>query len=116
MAHISIQNLTVEFKIYGSSSRSLKRQILSQATGGLIKHGDRRQRRAVTQQRHRHLVVVIVLGGLARAGAGRPVRRLVHRPHRFGGGEHQPVQHAAAGRQHAGDPIGVVAVFMAIGT
>ena len=40
MAHISIQNLTVEFKIYGSSSRSLKRQILSQATGGLIKHGD----------------------------------------------------------------------------
>ncbi len=40
MAHISIRNLTVEFKIYGSSSRSLKRQILTQATGGLIKQGD----------------------------------------------------------------------------
>lgn len=36
MAHISIKNLTVEFKVYGSSSRSLKNQILSQATGGRI--------------------------------------------------------------------------------
>jgi ABC-type polysaccharide/polyol phosphate transport system ATPase subunit len=36
VAHISIKNLTVEFKVYGSSSRSLKNQILSQATGGRI--------------------------------------------------------------------------------
>ena len=36
MAHISIRNLTVEFKVYGSNSRSLKKQILSQATGGRI--------------------------------------------------------------------------------
>lgn len=36
MAHISIRNLTVEFKIYGSNSRSLKKQLLSQATGGRI--------------------------------------------------------------------------------
>ena len=40
MAHIAIRNLTVEFKIYGSSTRSLKRKILSQATGGLISHGN----------------------------------------------------------------------------
>lgn len=39
MAHISIRNLTVEFKIYGSSARSLKSQILSQATGGRIARG-----------------------------------------------------------------------------
>ena len=39
MAHISIKNLTVEFKIYGSNSRSLKKQILSQATGGRIAGG-----------------------------------------------------------------------------
>lgn len=36
MAHISIRNLSVEFKVYGSSARSFKRQMLSQATGGLI--------------------------------------------------------------------------------
>lgn len=36
MAHISIKNLTVEFKVYGSSSRSLKNELLSQATGGRI--------------------------------------------------------------------------------
>ena len=39
MARISIKNLTVEFKIYGSSSRSLKNQILSQVTGGRIAGG-----------------------------------------------------------------------------
>jgi len=36
MAHISIRNLTVEFKVYGSNARSLKKQLLSQATGGRI--------------------------------------------------------------------------------
>ncbi len=36
MAHISIKNLSVEFKVYGSSSRSLKNELLSQATGGRI--------------------------------------------------------------------------------
>ncbi len=36
MTKISIKNLTVEFKIYDSSSRSLKRKILSQVTGGRI--------------------------------------------------------------------------------
>lgn len=39
MAHISIRNLTVEFKVYGSNSRSMKKQILSQATGGRIAKG-----------------------------------------------------------------------------
>jgi len=39
MARISIKNLTVKFKIYGSNSRSLKKQILSQATGGRIAGG-----------------------------------------------------------------------------
>lgn len=39
MAHISIRNLSVEFKIYGANSRSLKKQILSQATGGRIASG-----------------------------------------------------------------------------
>ena len=41
MAHISIENLTVEFAIFGSSSRSLKNQILSQATGGRVMAGAR---------------------------------------------------------------------------
>ena len=36
MAHISIENLTVEFAIFGAGSRSLKNQILSQATGGRV--------------------------------------------------------------------------------
>jgi ABC-type polysaccharide/polyol phosphate transport system ATPase subunit len=36
MAHISIENLTVEFAIFGASSRSLKNKILSQATGGRV--------------------------------------------------------------------------------
>jgi len=39
MVRISIKNLTVEFKIYGSNSRSLKKQILSQVTGGRIAGG-----------------------------------------------------------------------------
>lgn len=39
MAHISIENLTVEFVIFGASSRSLKNKILSQATGGRIMSG-----------------------------------------------------------------------------
>ena len=36
MAHISIENLTVEFAIFGTNARSLKNQILSQATGGRV--------------------------------------------------------------------------------
>jgi ABC-2 type transport system ATP-binding protein/lipopolysaccharide transport system ATP-binding protein len=36
MAHISIENLTVEFAIFGASSRSLKNKILSSATGGRV--------------------------------------------------------------------------------
>ena len=39
MPHISIQNLTVEFAIFGANSRSLKNTILSQATGGRIMSG-----------------------------------------------------------------------------
>ena len=41
MAHISIEHLTVEFAIFGTSSRSLKNQILSQATGGRVMSGAR---------------------------------------------------------------------------
>lgn len=41
MARISIENLTVEFAIFGASSRSLKNQILSQATGGRVMSGAR---------------------------------------------------------------------------
>jgi len=41
MAHISIDNLTVEFAIFGANSRSLKNQILSQATGGRVMSGIR---------------------------------------------------------------------------
>lgn len=39
MAHISISDLTVEFAIFGSNSRSLKNSILSQATGGRLMAG-----------------------------------------------------------------------------
>jgi ABC-type polysaccharide/polyol phosphate transport system ATPase subunit len=39
MAHISIENLTVEFAIFGASARSLKNNILSQATGGRVMSG-----------------------------------------------------------------------------
>jgi ABC-type polysaccharide/polyol phosphate transport system ATPase subunit len=41
MAHISIENLTVEFAIFGANSRSLKNQILSQVTGGRVMSGAR---------------------------------------------------------------------------
>ena len=41
MAHVSIQNLTVEFAIFGASSRSLKNSLLSQATGGRVMAGAR---------------------------------------------------------------------------
>ena len=41
MAHISIENLVVEFAIFGANSRSLKNQILSQATGGRVMAGAR---------------------------------------------------------------------------
>jgi ABC-type polysaccharide/polyol phosphate transport system ATPase subunit len=41
MAHISIENLTVEFAIFGASARSLKNQILSHATGGRLMSGAR---------------------------------------------------------------------------
>jgi ABC-type polysaccharide/polyol phosphate transport system ATPase subunit len=36
MAHISIENLTVEFAIFGANTRSLKNTILSSATGGRV--------------------------------------------------------------------------------
>jgi len=36
MAHISIENLTVEFAIFGATSRSLKNTVLAQATGGRV--------------------------------------------------------------------------------
>ena len=36
MAHISISNLTAEFRIYGTSSRSLKMHVIAQATGGRL--------------------------------------------------------------------------------
>jgi lipopolysaccharide transport system ATP-binding protein len=39
MAHISIENLTVEFAIFGTTARSLKNKILSQATGGRLVAG-----------------------------------------------------------------------------
>ena len=39
MAHISIENLTVEFAIFGANARSLKNKILSQATGGRVMSG-----------------------------------------------------------------------------
>jgi lipopolysaccharide transport system ATP-binding protein len=41
MAHISISNLTVEFAIFGASSRSLKNSIIAQATGGKVMAGAR---------------------------------------------------------------------------
>ena len=41
MAHISIENLTVEFAIFGAHARSLKNRILSQATGGRVMSGAR---------------------------------------------------------------------------
>lgn len=41
VASISIENLAVEFAIYGSSSRSLKNAIMAQATGGRIMAGAR---------------------------------------------------------------------------
>lgn len=41
MARISISDLSVEFAIYGSSSRSLKNTIMAQATGGRIMAGAR---------------------------------------------------------------------------
>ena len=41
MAHISIENLAVEFAIFGANGRSLKNQILSQATGGRVMSGAR---------------------------------------------------------------------------
>ena len=41
MPHISIENLTVEFAIFGANARSLKNQIFSQATGGRVMAGAR---------------------------------------------------------------------------
>lgn len=41
MARISITNLSVDFAIFGASSRSLKNRILSQATGGRVMTGAR---------------------------------------------------------------------------
>ena len=41
MAQISIQNLSVEFAIYGSRARSLKNAVIAQATGGRIMAGAR---------------------------------------------------------------------------
>jgi ABC-type polysaccharide/polyol phosphate transport system ATPase subunit len=39
MAHISIENLTVEFAIFGANARSLKNKLLAQATGGRVMSG-----------------------------------------------------------------------------
>ena len=39
MAHICIENLTVEFAIFGANARSLKNRILAQATGGRVMSG-----------------------------------------------------------------------------
>jgi ABC-type polysaccharide/polyol phosphate transport system ATPase subunit len=41
MVHISISDLTVEFAIFGASSRSLKNSIIAQATGGKVMAGAR---------------------------------------------------------------------------
>ncbi|UCI06842.1 ABC transporter ATP-binding protein [Mesorhizobium sp. B1-1-8] len=41
MAYISIENLTVEFAVFGANSRSLKNSIVSQATGGRVMAGAR---------------------------------------------------------------------------
>ncbi len=41
MARITIENLTVEFAIFGASARSMKNKILSQATGGRVMSGAR---------------------------------------------------------------------------
>lgn len=41
MARITIENLTVEFAIFGASARSIKNKILSQATGGRVMSGAR---------------------------------------------------------------------------
>lgn len=42
MPHISISNLSAEFRIYGAKSRSLKMRMISQATGGrlMANHND----------------------------------------------------------------------------
>ena len=42
MPSINIQNLGVEFPIYGSNSRSLKKMLVSQATGGRVMGGENR--------------------------------------------------------------------------
>jgi ABC-type polysaccharide/polyol phosphate transport system ATPase subunit len=52
MVHISISDLTVEFAIFGASSRSLKNSIIAQATGGKVMAGAR------------HAVVVRAIDGL----------------------------------------------------
>ncbi len=39
MPHISIDHLSVDFVIYGSNSRSLKKQLVAQATGGRLLKG-----------------------------------------------------------------------------
>lgn len=39
MPHISVDNLSVEFAVFGASSRSLKNSIVSQATGGRVMAG-----------------------------------------------------------------------------
>ena len=39
MAYISINDMSVEFKLYGVNSRSLKNNILSRATGGFVAKG-----------------------------------------------------------------------------
>ncbi len=38
MVQISIKNISVEFKIYGQTSRSFKTKLLNQMTGGVIDH------------------------------------------------------------------------------
>lgn len=40
MAHISLKNVTVEFQIYGTHTRSLKRRLVQRATGGHLGHNE----------------------------------------------------------------------------
>lgn len=43
MAHISISSLAVDFPVYGANSRSLKKRIFSQITGGRVVAGEHRE-------------------------------------------------------------------------